>query len=87
MDPREAWDYTPGELLDAIEGYRARLEALGYFGYNLAQATAVFCFGGRRPEPWQAFPGLIQRRAMTDEEIWAELCGGFDGPAEDTEGA
>lgn len=71
-------------MLDAIEGYRARCKALGYFGYNLAQAAAAFCFGKNRPEPWQAFPGLIPREMMTAEEIWAALTGGPELP-EDTE--
>lgn len=80
MDPRNAWDYTPGELLDAIDGYRARLQTLGYFGYNLAQAVACFCLGSRRPEPWQVFPGMVRRETMSAEEIYAALMGGMEVP-------
>lgn len=80
MDPRDAWDYTPGELLDAIDGYKARLETLGYFGYNLAQAVACFCFGSRRPSPWQVFPGMIEQEVMSDEAIFAALMGGMEEP-------
>lgn len=51
-DPREAWDYTPGELLELIRGYKVREKAKGYFGYNLAQCIASMILSKRRPEPW-----------------------------------
>ena len=72
-DPMAAWDYTPGELLALIDGYRQRQTERAYFGYNLAQCITAMCFAKRRPEPWEAFPGVIESRAMTDEEIWAAL--------------
>lgn len=72
-DPMAAWDYTPAELLALIDGYRQRQTEWAYFGYNLAQCIAAMCFAKRRPEPWEAFPGVIEYRAMTDEEIWAAL--------------
>lgn len=72
-DPMAAWDYTPGELLALIDGYRQRQTERAYFGYNLAQCIAAMCFAKRRPEPWEAFPGVIEYRAMTDAEIWAAL--------------
>lgn len=74
-DPSSAWDYTPGELLALIDGYRQRQTERAYLSYNLAQCIAAMCFGKRRPEPWEAFPGLIEHKAMTDEEIWAALDG------------
>lgn len=73
-DPRAAWDYTPGELAELIRGYEKRQESIGFFGYNLAQCIVAMAFGRRRPEPWQAFPGMIAREEMTDEAIFAALC-------------
>lgn len=78
VDPREAWDYTPFELLEAIRGYRERQTDRAYLSYNLAQCIAAMCFAKRRPEPWQAFPGLIEYKPMTDEEIWSALLGWAD---------
>lgn len=72
-DPRDAWDYTPGELLELIRGYRTREKAKGYFGFNLAQCIASMMLSKRRPEPWQAFPGLIEYEIMSDETIWGVL--------------
>lgn len=66
-----AWDLTPGELLDCIEVYQRRMENQSYWGYNLAQCIAAMTLGGIRPEPWQAFPGWIQREEMTDDQIYA----------------
>ena len=59
-DPRDAWDYTPGELLEYIRGYRERERRKGYFGYNLAVFIAGMLLGKLKPEPWQSFPGLIE---------------------------
>lgn len=73
-----AWDYTPGELLALIDGYRRRETERAYWGYNLAQCIAAMVWG-KRPEPWQAFPGAIEYNPMTDEEIWATLTAWAEG--------
>lgn len=70
-DPRDAWDYTPFELLEIIRGYRERQEDKAYLCYNLAQCIAAMCFGKNRPAPWQAFPGVIEYQQMTDDQLWA----------------
>lgn len=72
-DPRDAWDYTPGELLEYIRGYRERERRKGYFGYNLAVCIAGMLLGKRKPEPWQSFPGLIEHEEMDDDAIWGIL--------------
>lgn len=84
-DPREAWDYTPGELLELIRGYKVREKAKGYFGYNLAQCIASMVLSKRRPEPWQAFPGMIEYEAMTDDQIWGALDAWAEGVDDECE--
>lgn len=74
-DPRDAWDYTPGELRELIRGWQVRQKEKGYFGFNLAQCIASMILSRRRPEPWEAFPGMIEYESMTDEQIWAALAG------------
>ena len=59
--------------MELIRGYRVREEAKGYFAFNLAQCIASMMLSKRRPEPWQAFPGLIEYQAMTDDQIWGAL--------------
>jgi hypothetical protein len=74
-----AWDLTPAELQDYAEVYRQRMEDQSYLAYNLAQCIATMTLSSVRPEPWQAFPGWIQREEMTDEQIYASClawCGG-----------
>lgn len=74
-----AWDLTPAELDAYVDIYSRRMNDLSYYGYNLAQTISVMALGRDRPEPWQCFPGWIQRRVMSDNEIWASClawCGG-----------
>lgn len=59
--------------MELCRGYRTREKAKGYFGFNLAQCIASMILCRNRPEPWQAFPGLIEYEPMTDEEIWGAL--------------
>lgn len=82
VDPRAAWDYTPGELLEYIRGFREREQRKGYFGYNLAVCIANMIFGKREIKPWQAFPGLIEQPEVSEEAMWQALtkwAGGYDG--------
>lgn len=75
----DAWDMTPGELMDTIEVFRRRMEIQCYYGYNLAQCAASMLRSSKRPKPYQAFPGWIQPEVMTDDEIYASVlawCGG-----------
>ena len=80
LDIIQAWDMTPGELMDCIEVFRRRMKIQSYWGYNLAQCIASMCLGsGRRPKPYEAFPGWIEPEVMTDEEMYANIlawCGG-----------
>lgn len=73
LDPAAAWDRTPGELLEYIEAYRDRRELDGYMLYNLAGTIASMVLSDKKPEPWQAFPGVIQpkMRVMSDDELYA----------------
>lgn len=83
-----AWDLTPAELQDYAEVYRQRMEDQSYLAYNLAQCIAVMSLGSVKPEPWQAFPGWIQREEMTDDEIYASClawCGGDRSGSRTTE--
>lgn len=75
----EAWELTPGELVEHCEIFNQRMEMQSYWGYNLAQCIAAMVLSRDKPEPWQAFPGWIQRKKMTDEQIYASClawCGG-----------
>ena len=68
-----------------IQAYRTRMERTAYLLYNTATTIAamVGCSfgGGRRPDPWQCFPGWIEAKmsVMSDDEIlaaaqaWASL--------------
>ena len=84
----QAWELTPGELAEYCEIFNRRMEVQCYWGYNLAQCIASMALSGTRPEPWQAFPGWIQREEMTENQIYASClawCGGDSGgsrPAE-----
>lgn len=83
-----AWDLTPKELSEYIEIHRQHMEQQCYWGYNLALCIAVMTLGSVRPEPWQAFPGWIQREEMTDEQIYASClawCGGDPNGSRETE--
>ena len=82
-----AWDLTPAELKGYVEVYRKRMEDQSYLAYNLAQCIAHMTLGGLRLEPWQAFPGWIQREEMTDEQIYASClawCGGDSSGSRET---
>lgn len=87
MDPKLAWDYTPGELLDYVEGYHRRREEMAYLLYDLAGAIAHACFGRSPLRPWDAFPGFIrqQETVMSDEDIYAN-CLAWAGMEEDEDG-
>ena len=79
---------TPGELIDTIEVFRRRMQIQCYFGYNLAQCIASMVLSSRRPKPHEAFPGWIQYKPMTDDEIYASVlawCGGEDNGSGQTE--
>lgn len=83
-----AWDLTPAELSDYVEIHHLRMEQQCYWGYNLAQCISAMIMSGIRPEPWQAFPGWIQREEMTDEQIYASClawCGGDPNGSRETE--
>ena len=74
LDPAAGWDRTPGELADYIRAYRTRMERTAYLLFNHAATVAAMVgqlFGGRSPEPFEAFPGWISRKmqVMSDEEI------------------
>ena len=75
LDPADAWDRTPGELLEYIEAYRARMERQAYMCFNLAQAIACMVLSADKPKPWDAFPGWIkpQAQVMSDEAIYAAV--------------
>ena len=84
----QAWELTPGELAEYVEIFRQRMEIQSYWGYNLAQCISAMTMSGIRPEPWQAFPGWIQREEMTDEQIYASClawCGGDPNGSRETE--
>lgn len=81
LDLMDAWDLTPGELIDYIEVFRRRMEIQSYWGYNLAQCIASMVLSSSRPKPCDAFPGWIPREEMTDEEMYANClawCGGSE---------
>lgn len=84
----QAWELTPGELMEYEEIFRRRMEAQSYWGYNLAQCIAAMALSSTRPEPWQAFPSWIQRKEMTDEQLYASClawCGGDPNGCRTTE--
>lgn len=84
----QAWDLTPGELAEYVEVFNQRMEIQSYWGYNLAQCIVSMALSGNRPEPWQAFPGWIQREEKTDDQIYASClawCGGDSHGSRPTE--
>lgn len=60
LDPEEAWDRTPGELVEYTEAYRERMRRQAYLCYCQARATAAFVISQHKPEPWEAFPQWIK---------------------------
>ena len=74
--------------MEYTEIFRRRMETQSYWGYNLAQGIAAMVLSRTKPEPWQVFPGWIQRKEMTDEEIYASClawCGGDPNGSRTTE--
>lgn len=81
LDPATAWDRSPAELKEYIDAYHERMERQAYMYFNLAATTAAMMWSKRKPEPWECFPGWIQRevRQMSDDEIYQNVlawCGG-----------
>lgn len=86
-DLLQAWELTPGELVEYIDIFHQRMELQSYWGYNLAQCIACMTLGSYRPEPWQVFPGWIQREEMTEDELYANClawCGGDPNGSRET---
>lgn len=73
LDPAAAWDRTPGELTEYIEAWHDRRELDGYMLYNLAATIASMVLSAKKPDPWEAFPGVIQPKmvVMSEDEIYA----------------
>lgn len=67
--------------MEYIDAYRARMETVSWWGYNLAQCIAAMVLSSHRPQPWEAFPGWIpnkQDEQMEDDAILAvckQWCG------------
>lgn len=72
LDPEEAWERTPGELMEVVRADRDRQRRTAYMLYNHAALVASFR-GGHTVKPWDAFPGIIERREMDEDELYAAV--------------
>lgn len=87
LDPEQAWDRTPGELVEYISAYRDRRRETAILLYDLAGTIANMIFGKRRLRPAEAFPGFIREEltVMTGEQILANClawCDAWSGKEE-----
>lgn len=82
-----AWERTPGELLEYIEAYRDRLEQQAYMLYNQAACIASMVLSSHRVAPEDAFPGVIRRKVMTSDAIYAACLAWTSGADGQEDGA
>ena len=91
LDPMEAWERTPGELMEYIRAYRDRRREMAYLLYDLAGAIANACLGSRRQRPAEAFPGSVEETVteMSGDQIYANClawCAKLGGGEEAADG-